>query len=162
LTAQSAAWICQQSELTPQWLANWFESLSRDQLRDVAIKAYGQKSTQAVKTLCDVARGQAVRQGFHQRRHGAGARIMKHAIQHIHFVGIGGAGMSGIAEVLLNLDYRISGSDLSNSVVLERLKSLGIETQVGHDAKNISGADAVVTSTAVKDDNPRWSRHIDV
>jgi len=64
LTAQSAAWICQQSELTPQWLANWFESLSRDQLRDVAIKAYGQKSTQAVKTLCDVARGEAVRQGF--------------------------------------------------------------------------------------------------
>jgi UDP-N-acetylmuramate--alanine ligase len=79
---------------------------------------------------------------------------MKHAIQHIHFVGIGGAGMSGIAEVLLNLGYHISGSDLSDSVVLERLKSLGIQTQVGHDAKNIAGADAVVTSTAVKADNP--------
>ena len=79
---------------------------------------------------------------------------MKHAIQHIHFVGIGGAGMSGIAEVLLNLGYEISGSDLSDSQVLKRLQGLGIATQVGHDAKNIAGADAVVTSTAVKADNP--------
>ena len=79
---------------------------------------------------------------------------MKHAIRHIHFVGIGGAGMSGIAEVLLNLGYVISGSDLSDSVALKRLQSLGIQTHVGHDAKNIVGADAVVTSTAVHADNP--------
>jgi UDP-N-acetylmuramate--alanine ligase len=79
---------------------------------------------------------------------------MKHAIRHIHFVGIGGAGMSGIAEVLLNLGYAISGSDLSDSVALKRLQSLGIQTHVGHDAKNITGADAVVTSTAVHADNP--------
>jgi UDP-N-acetylmuramate--alanine ligase len=79
---------------------------------------------------------------------------MKHAIRHIHFVGIGGAGMSGIAEVLLNLGYTISGSDLSDSVALKRLQSLGIQTHVGHDAKNIAGADAVVTSTAVHADNP--------
>jgi len=79
---------------------------------------------------------------------------MKHAIRHIHFVGIGGAGMSGIAEVLLNLGYVISGSDLSDSVALKRLQSLGIQTHVGHDAKNIAGADAVVTSTAVHADNP--------
>jgi UDP-N-acetylmuramate--alanine ligase len=79
---------------------------------------------------------------------------MKHAIRHIHFVGIGGAGMSGIAEVLLNLGYAISGSDLSDSVALRRLQSLGIQTHVGHDAKNIAGADAVVTSTAVHADNP--------
>jgi UDP-N-acetylmuramate--alanine ligase len=79
---------------------------------------------------------------------------MKHAIRHIHFVGIGGAGMSGIAEVLLNLGYAISGSDLSDSVALKRLQSLGIQTHVGHDAKNIAGADAVVTSTAVHADNP--------
>ena len=79
---------------------------------------------------------------------------MKHAIQHIHFVGIGGAGMSGIAEVFLNLGYRVSGSDLTDSAVLQRLKGLGIPTQVGHDAKHILGADAVVTSTAVKADNP--------
>ena len=79
---------------------------------------------------------------------------MKHAIHHIHFVGVGGAGMSGIAEVLFNLGYRISGSDLSDSAALRRLASLGITTCVGHDAAHIAGADAVVTSTAVQADNP--------
>ena len=79
---------------------------------------------------------------------------MKHAISHVHFVGIGGAGMSGIAEILHNLGYRVSGSDLSDGPVLQRLSGLGIQIQVGHAAQNISGADAVVTSTAVKADNP--------
>jgi UDP-N-acetylmuramate--alanine ligase len=79
---------------------------------------------------------------------------MKHAIKHIHFIGIGGSGMSGIAEVLLNLGYTISGSDLSDSATLRRLAELGIQTYVGHGAHNVQGADAVVTSTAVKADNP--------
>ena len=79
---------------------------------------------------------------------------MKHAISHVHFVGIGGAGMSGIAEILHNLGYRVSGSDLSDGPVLQRLSALGIQTQVGHAAQNIMGADAVVTSTAVQADNP--------
>lgn len=79
---------------------------------------------------------------------------MKHAVRHIHFVGLGGSGMSGIAEVLLNLGYQISGSDLADSATLRRLAGLGIATHVGHDAANIAGADAVVTSTAVKADNP--------
>lgn len=79
---------------------------------------------------------------------------MKHAIRHIHFVGLGGSGMSGIAEVLLNLGYVISGSDLSDSATLQRLAGLGIRTYVGHAAANVTGADAVVTSTAVKADNP--------
>ena len=79
---------------------------------------------------------------------------MKHAIRHIHFVGIGGSGMSGIAEVLLNLGYRITGSDLSDSATLRRLAGLGIGTFVGHAAANVEGADAVVTSTAVQADNP--------
>jgi UDP-N-acetylmuramate--alanine ligase len=79
---------------------------------------------------------------------------MKHAIRHIHFVGIGGAGMSGIAEVLLNLGYVVSGSDLSDSAALKRLHGLGIHTHVGHAAAHIVGADAVVTSTAVQADNP--------
>ena len=79
---------------------------------------------------------------------------MKHAISHVHFVGIGGAGMSGIAEILHNLGYRVSGSDLSDGPVLQRLAALGIQTQVGHAAQNITGADAVVTSTAVQADNP--------
>ena len=79
---------------------------------------------------------------------------MKHAISHVHFVGIGGAGMSGIAEILHNLGYKVSGSDLSDGPVLQRLSALGIQTKVGHDARNIAGADAVVTSTAVQADNP--------
>ena len=91
---------------------------------------------------------------------------MKHAIRHIHFIGVGGAGMSGIAEVLFNLGYTISGSDLSDSSTLKRLAALGIQTHVGHSADNVKGADAVVTSTAVKADNPEVlvarSRHIPV
>lgn len=79
---------------------------------------------------------------------------MKHAIRHIHFVGLGGSGMSGIAEVLFNLGYGVSGSDLADSATLRRLADLGIRTFVGHDAANIAGADAVVTSTAVQADNP--------
>ncbi len=79
---------------------------------------------------------------------------MKHAVHHIHFVGIGGSGMSGIAEVLCNLGYTISGSDLSDSPTLRRLAGLGIATFVGHDKAHIAGADAVVTSTAVQSDNP--------
>ena len=79
---------------------------------------------------------------------------MKHAIRHIHFVGVGGSGMSGIAEVLHNLGYVISGSDLADSATLRRLAGMGIRTFVGHAAANVEGADAVVTSTAVKPDNP--------
>jgi UDP-N-acetylmuramate--alanine ligase len=79
---------------------------------------------------------------------------MKHAVKHIHFVGIGGAGMSGIAEILHNLGYAVSGSDQSDSSTSRRLASLGIKVAVGHDAANIAGAEAVVTSTAVKGDNP--------
>jgi UDP-N-acetylmuramate--alanine ligase len=79
---------------------------------------------------------------------------MKHAIRHIHFVGLGGAGMSGIAEVLFNLGYRISGSDLADSATLRRLEGLGIKTCLGHAAAHIEDADAVVTSTAVTADNP--------
>ena len=79
---------------------------------------------------------------------------MKQAIRHIHFVGIGGSGMCGIAEVLHNLGYVVSGSDLADSPTLCRLQSLGVATHVGHAAAHIDGADAVVTSTAVQADNP--------
>ncbi len=75
-------------------------------------------------------------------------------IQRIHFVGIGGIGMSGIAEVLLNLGYKISGSDLKNSPITQRLAALGASTFEGHSAANISGADVVVTSSAISIDNP--------
>lgn len=79
---------------------------------------------------------------------------MKHAVKHIHFVGVGGAGMSGIAEILHNLGYTVSGSDQSDSSVTRRLAALGIRVAIGHDAAHIAGAEAVVTSTAVKGDNP--------
>jgi UDP-N-acetylmuramate--alanine ligase len=79
---------------------------------------------------------------------------MKHAVRSIHFVGIGGSGMSGIAEVLLNLGYVVSGSDLTDSATLQRLAGLGITTYVGHAQAHVATADAVVTSTAVKKDNP--------
>ena len=75
-------------------------------------------------------------------------------IQRIHFVGIGGIGMSGIAEVLLNLGYKVSGSDLKASTITHRLASLGAVTFEGHRAENLSGAEVVVTSSAVARDNP--------
>src|SRR6185312_15910866 len=79
---------------------------------------------------------------------------MKHKVKNIHFVGIGGAGMSAIAEVLLDQGYKISGSDLHSSAVTQRLEQLGAKVKYGHVAGNVEGAHAVVTSTAVKQDNP--------
>lgn len=79
---------------------------------------------------------------------------MKHKIKNIHFVGIGGSGMSGIAEVLLNLGYKVSGSDLGSNAATVRLESLGAKVTLGHDAANVAGVDAVVTSTAVNEANP--------
>lgn len=83
---------------------------------------------------------------------------MKHKVRQIHFVGIGGSGMSGIAEVLLNLGYAISGSDLNRSAVLDRLEKLGATVFTGHQAENVEQADCVVVSTAVRADNPEVRR----
>ena len=79
---------------------------------------------------------------------------MRHKVKHVHFVGIGGAGMCGIAEVLLNLGYAVSGSDLADSAVARRLQKLGARIDIGHAAQQVTGADAVVISSAVRDDNP--------
>ena len=79
---------------------------------------------------------------------------MKHAVKQIHFVGVGGAGMSGIAEILHNLGYRVTGSDQHASATTERLAALGVKVAIGHAAEHIAGAEAVVTSSAVKGDNP--------
>ncbi|MGH8745257.1 MAG: Mur ligase domain-containing protein, partial [Burkholderiales bacterium] len=79
---------------------------------------------------------------------------MKHKVRRIHFVGIGGSGMSGIAEVLLNLGYQVSGSDLAENAVTRRLAGLGARVSISHAAANVSGADAVVVSSAVAGDNP--------
>jgi len=79
---------------------------------------------------------------------------MKHKVKRVHFVGIGGAGMSGIAEVLANQGYQVSGSDLAEGAALRRLRALGVRVFVGHAAAHAEGADAVVVSTAVAADNP--------
>ncbi len=79
---------------------------------------------------------------------------MKHRIENIHFVGIGGAGMSGIAEVLLNLDYKVTGSDASDSANVKRLRSLGASVAIGHAAENVQNADVLVVSTAIDESNP--------
>ena len=79
---------------------------------------------------------------------------MKHAIEKIHFVGIGGSGMNGIAEVLHHEGYRISGSDSSHSATVQRLAGLGIPIFIGHEAAHVQGVDCLVVSTAIAADNP--------
>ena len=79
---------------------------------------------------------------------------MKHKVKHLHFVGIGGSGMNGIAEVLLNLGFQVSGSDLSENAVTQRLRQLGATVYLGHAERHLTNADAVVVSTAVGQDNP--------
>jgi len=79
---------------------------------------------------------------------------MKYKVKSIHFVGIGGSGMSGIAEVLLNLGYKISGSDITDNDAIQRLYSLGAKINFGHAAVNVTHADVIVTSSAVQTDNP--------
>ncbi len=91
---------------------------------------------------------------------------MKHKVKNIHFVGVGGSGMSGIAEVLANLGYQVSGSDLAASATTRRLEAQGVKVHVGHAGKHVAKADAVVVSTAVKADNPEViaarQRHVPV
>ena len=79
---------------------------------------------------------------------------MMHRIGRVHFVGIGGSGMSGIAEVLAGLNYRVTGSDINESSVIDRLRTLGVEVQIGHSAANIEGSDVLVVSSAVNETNP--------
>lgn len=79
---------------------------------------------------------------------------MKHKVKNIHFVGIGGAGMSGIAEVLINLNFSVSGSDLNESAVTKRLKSFGATVYQGHAEENLKDADVVVVSSAINEENP--------
>lgn len=100
--------------------------------------------------VCDIsavaATGQTVAARYYAQRMGR--------VQRVHFIGIGGSGMSGIAEVLANLGYQVSGSDRIQSVVTKRLQGLGITIRLGHDATLVADCDVVVRSTAVTDDNP--------
>ena len=79
---------------------------------------------------------------------------MKNRVKRIHFVGIGGSGMCGIAEVLHNLDFSVSGSDQVQSATTAHLAQMGIRICFGHAAENVAGADVVVASTAIRRDNP--------
>ncbi|OZB62283.1 MAG: UDP-N-acetylmuramate--L-alanine ligase, partial [Lysobacterales bacterium 13-68-4] len=86
-------------------------------------------------------------------------RLLQHEdlmsiFRRVHFIGIGGVGMSGIAEVLHNLGYAVSGSDKSNSATAQRLAGLGIDVRIGHEAAHVGDADVVVTSSAIRADNP--------
>lgn len=82
---------------------------------------------------------------------------MRNRVKNIHFVGVGGSGMSGIAEVLVNLDYRVSGSDIAESPVTSRLRDAGINVVIGHHVKNIKDSDVVVVSSAIDASNPEVS-----
>ena len=88
------------------------------------------------------------------------APAMKDRVRHIHFVGVGGAGMCGIAEVFHNLGYTVTGSDIARGVAVRRLEQLGVKVCIGHAAQNAQGADALVFSSAVKEGNPEiaWAR----
>jgi len=86
---------------------------------------------------------------------------VRNRVNTIHFVGVGGSGMSGIAEVLVNLKYNVSGSDISDSPVTERLRAAGVNVVIGHHIDNIKGTDVVVVSTAIDKTNPEVSGAID-
>jgi len=79
---------------------------------------------------------------------------MQSRVKHIHLIGIGGVGMGGIAEVLINLGYQVSGSDLAENALVQHLRSLGADIKLGHDPAYLEGADVVVVTTAVAEDNP--------
>ena len=79
---------------------------------------------------------------------------MRNRVKHIHFVGIGGVGMCGIAEVLHNMAFEITGSDMQSNANTKRLQDMGVKLAIGHDASLVKGADVVVISSAVRADNP--------
>ena len=137
---ESAAVLMPQGELTPRKLADLLLGFTREKLLDMAktarVRLGKPDATRIVAEHC-MAGGRHEAQG-----------------QTRHFVGIGGAGMSGIAEVMLNLGFEVSGSDIAESTATQRLKALGANVHIGHDEANVSGANAVVMSTAVKPDNP--------
>src|SRR5688572_1338098 len=112
--------------------------------RSAATARDGAQGARAGQTRCGTFGGAALH----------GTRAMKHKVRRIHFVGIGGSGMSGIAEVLANLGYQVSGSDLAANAATKRLGGLGVSVKTRHSSEHVNGADAVVVSSAVQADNP--------
>ena len=139
LVEAGGAFAYAQDELTPERLAALVAGFTRPQALAMAEAAHRIGKRDAADRVADVC---------------LVARAMKHKVKRVHFIGIGGAGMSGIAEVLANQGYKVTGSDLAASSVTARLGRLGIEVAIGHRAANADRADAIVVSTAVAADNP--------
>jgi len=140
MAGKQAALHVPQTELTPDSLAALLQSLNRAACLQMAQAAYEQGRRDANEAIAQVT--------------GKIGEAMKHRVKNIHFVGIGGSGMSGIAEVMLNLGYGVSGSDLGTQCRSPTAGTAGARIVYGHAAENIENADAIVTSTAVKGDNP--------
>ncbi len=163
LAQAGAAELIREKDLSGGLLAAAIERLSRDpeavRNMETAARALGnRRAAEEIVDAClalveDRRRGRAdVRKAFMKET--LQNSSMRRKIRRIHFVGIGGIGMSGIAEVLLNLGYEISGSDLGTTDITQRLDDMGAAIHRGHDASHIGNADVVVTSTAVRPDNP--------
>ena len=152
------AWVMPQPEFTAAdadrnaWPSG---SPTRPVCVDAAAQARRFAPDDAADRLAALVLGLARRVAGEERRRGArGMRSLPDSIGPIHFVGIGGIGMSGIAEVLHNLGYRVQGSDLAEGANTRRLAGLGIPVRIGHAAENLDAAEVVVISSAVKPDNP--------
>ena len=148
-----AAWHLPQKELNADGLASLLAGLDRDQLLDKAERARALARSGAAGRWPTCASSWPGNDRASYERPSRDTD-MKHRVKHIHFVGIGGVGMCGIAEVLHGLGFTVSGSDMAESATSKRLIDQGIRVFYGHDATYMHGADVVVTSTAVKADNP--------
>ena len=149
LAAARGASVIAQRDFTPDALRDRLAALlaAPDMLDHAALAARSIAHADAAARLADLV------EATHAPG-GTGMRALPLSIGTIHFVGIGGIGMSGIAEVLHNLGYAVQGSDIADSANVRRLREAGIPVAIGHDAANLGGAQVVVVSSAVKPDNP--------
>ena len=139
LSDAGAAKLIQQSEFNVQKATEILSNLTREICLEMAIKAKQLAKPEATQTVAKICMEDS---------------LMKHKVKNIHFVGIGGAGMSGIAEVLMNLDFKVSGSDLAKNDTTKRLEKFGAKVYQGHATENLNEADVVVVSSAVNEKNP--------
>ena len=172
MTKAGGARTIQQSSFTPEVLARQIEAMAADPqaLNNAAARALSVGRPHAARDLADlverigkrrcapVAVGPVLEPApARPRARGRRAGMMKAMgtdIGTIHFVGIGGIGMSGIAEVMHQLGYKVQGSDVADSYVVEKLRKAGIPVSIGHSTDNLGDAAVVVCSSAIKDDNP--------
>ena len=158
LVTAGAAVCIADSDLTPEYLAAQLQQLCADRAAAAGHGGGGARGLRASMRPMNCCAAAWLR----RRRHDDDAAIARlndgmRRIHRVHFVGIGGSGMGGIAEVLLNLGYEVQGSDIKANAVTQRLAQLGARFLLGHDAANIAGVDVVVVSTAIQRDNPEVS-----